>query len=283
MLNEGSTLNNLFIDELIRIALNEDMAQEDITTDSLVDEDSFSRAVLISKDNGVIAGIDVAGRVFTLLDSCVVFKKYIKDGMVVKKGDILAEIEGRTRSLLKGERTALNFLQHLSGIATKTRLFCDRVKDFPVRIADTRKTTPGLRLLEKYAVRMGGGYNHRYTLMDGVLIKDNHIKASGNVKNAVESVRRRVPHTVKIEVETETLEQVKDAIESKADIIMLDNMSLEMMKEAVKLINKRALIEASGNVNLDNVYEVASVGVDIISVGELTHSVKAFDISMKFI
>lgn len=275
-------MDSLLIDGIILNALREDMALGDMTTDSLIPEDSKSHALLIAKDNGTIAGLDVAERVFKLLDPDTVFTRRIQDGERVKKGDVIAEIEGNTRVLLKGERTALNFLQRLSGIATKTAEFCDRVKGLPVRIVDTRKTTPGLRFLEKYAVRAGGGYNHRYSLSDGVLIKDNHIQAAGGIKEAVEKARRNIPHTAKIEVETETLRQVEEAIEAGADIIMLDNMSPDMMREAVRLINKRAVVEASGNVKLDNVYEIASTGVDIISVGELTHSVKAFDISMKF-
>ena len=177
----------------------------------------------------------------------------------------------------------MNILQRLSGIATKTREFCSKVKGKAVSIADTRKTTPGMRMLEKYAVRMGGGSNHRYSLSDGVLIKDNHIVAAGGIKNAILKARKAIPHTIRIEVETETIEQVKEAVEAGADIIMLDNMSLDMMREAVKIIDKRALVEASGNISLDNVYEVALTGVDIISVGSLTHSIKSIDISMKIL
>jgi len=193
------------------------------------------------------------------------------------------EMEGEAAVLLKGERTALNLLQHMSGIATLTAEYCRKVADLPVAITDTRKTLPGLRYLQKYAVRVGGGRNHRFCLSDGVLIKDNHIMAAGGIKQAVEKARAGIPHTLKIEVETETIEQVKEALEAKADIIMLDNMSLEMMREAVRLIGGRALTEASGNVNLERVREIALTGVDIISIGELTHSVKAADISMKFL
>lgn len=276
-------LDKFFIDDLIMAALKEDIPSGDITTDNLISSDSISRAYFIAKESGVIAGIYAAERAFKLLDESVEFKVNIGDGSVVKKGDIIAEVSGNTRALLKAERTALNFVQRLSGIATKTKEFCDKVKDLPVRIVDTRKTTPGLRLLEKYAVRAGGGHNHRYCLSDGVLIKDNHIKAAGGIKNAVELARHQVPHTTKIEVETESMEQVKEALECKADIIMLDNMSLDMMKEAVGVINKRAIVEASGNVNMDTVYDIASTGVDIISVGQITHSVKALDISMRII
>lgn len=276
-------LNGFEIDEMIKAALREDISLGDITTDNLVDNKSVSAAVYIAKQSGIIAGLDVSERVFKILDSDVEFIKKVEDGAFVNKGDIIAEIKGNTRALLKAERTSLNYLQHLSGIATKTNEFVNRVKGFPVRIVDTRKTTPGLRGLEKYAVKAGGGHNHRYCLSDGVLIKDNHIKAAGGIKEAINRVRNSIPHTIKIEVETESLEQVNEALDAGADIIMLDNMSLQMMKEAVGVINKRALVEASGNVCLDNVYDVAGTGVDIISVGELTHTVKAFDISMRFV
>jgi nicotinate-nucleotide pyrophosphorylase (carboxylating) len=276
-------LNGFEIDEMIKAALREDISLGDITTDNLVDNKSVSAAVYIAKQSGIIAGLDVSERVFKILDSDVEFIKKVEDGAFVNKGDIIAEIKGNTRALLKAERTSLNYLQHLSGIATKTNEFVNRVKGLAVRIVDTRKTTPGLRGLEKYAVKAGGGHNHRYCLSDGVLIKDNHIKAAGGIKEAINRVRNSIPHTIKIEVETESLEQVNEALDAGADIIMLDNMSLQMMKEAVGVINKRALVEASGNVCLDNVYDVAGTGVDIISVGELTHTVKAFDISMRFV
>jgi len=270
------------IDRIIINALREDIPSGDITTDNIIDETSQSEAVLISKDEGVIAGLDVAKKVFLMLDDQVVFEKMVEDGQTVKRGDIIAKIKGNTRALLKGERTALNLLQRLSGIATKTRQLADKIKDLPAKLVDTRKTTPGLRVLEKYAVRVGGGYNHRFCLSDGVLIKDNHIKAAGGIKQAVQLVREKIPHTMTIEVETETIEQVLEALEAKADIIMLDNMSLDEMKKAVKIIDGRAVTEASGNVNADTIYDIACTGVDIISVGGLTHSVKAFDISMKF-
>lgn len=269
------------IDRIIINALKEDIPSGDITTDNIIDETSESEAVLISKDEGVIAGLDVAKKVFLMLDDKVVFEKMVEDGQAVKRGDIIAKIKGNTRALLKGERTALNLLQRLSGIATKTRQLADKIKNLPAKLVDTRKTTPGLRILEKYAVRVGGGYNHRYCLSDGVLIKDNHIKAAGGIKQAIGLVREKIPHTMKIEVETESIEQVLEALDAKADIIMLDNMGLDKMKEAVKIINGKAITEASGNVNADTIYDIASTGVDIISVGGLTHSVKAFDISMK--
>lgn len=274
-------LERFELDSMIAMALKEDIALGDITTDNLIDAEAVSEAVYIAKSEGVVAGLEVAKRVFTFLDENVQFIMNVKDGATVKNGDIIAKIIGNTRVLLKGERVALNFLQHLSGIATNTHRICEKVKELPVRIVDTRKTTPGLRILQKYAVRAGGGYNHRFCLSDGVLIKDNHIKAAGGIKQAIEKTRKGIPHTIKIEIETETLEQVQEALESKADIIMLDNMTLEMMGQAVQMINGRAITEASGNVNINTVYDIAATGVDIISIGGLTHSVNAFDISMR--
>jgi nicotinate-nucleotide pyrophosphorylase (carboxylating) len=270
-------------DALIITALKEDIPFGDITTDNLIDNQALSGAVFVAKQAGVIAGLDISERVFSLLDGRISFNRLVSDGEKVQKGDMIAEIKGNTRALLKGERTALNFLQHLSGIATKTYELCNIVKDFPVKIVDTRKTTAGHRLLEKNAVRAGGGSNHRFCLSDGVLIKDNHIKAAGGIKKAVELARMRIPHTIKIEVETESMAQVEEAVMAGAEIIMLDNMGIEEMKKAVKLINKRAIVEASGNVTSDRVLEIAKTGVDIISVGGLTHSIMAFDISMKFL
>lgn len=276
-------MDKFYIDDLIMNSLKEDMPMGDITTDNLIDINSTSEARLIAKERGIIAGLDVAKRVFEILDEKVVFLKRVDDGTLVDRGDVIAEIRGNTRALLKGERTALNLIQRLSGVATKTNELCEKIKDLPAKIVDTRKTTPGMRFLEKYAVRAGGGQNHRFCLSDGVLIKDNHIKAAGGIKKAVEIIRNRIPHTIKIEVETETLEQVQEALEAGVDIIMLDNMSLDMMKQAVELINGRALVEASGNVNIDTVYNIALTGVDIISVGAITHSVKVLDISMRII
>lgn len=275
-------VNAFEIDKIILTGLKEDMPFGDITTDNLIDDTSQSEALLIAKDTGVIAGIDIAKRVFEIVDKNVVFEKRIEDGHRVKSGDVIAQIKGNTRALLKGERTALNLLQRLSGIATKTRELCEKIKDTNSKVVDTRKTTLGLRALEKYAVKVGGGYNHRFSLSDGVMIKDNHIKAAGGIKEAVKKIRKKIPHTIKIEVETETLEQVEEALEAGADIIMLDNMGVDKMRKAVKIINGSAISEASGNVNLDSIVEIAKTGVDIISVGSLTHSVSAFDISMKF-
>jgi nicotinate-nucleotide pyrophosphorylase (carboxylating) len=273
----------MYYDDLIMAALKEDMPFGDVTTDNTVLPGTKARAVLIAKQDIVIAGLDIFERVFKLLDESTTFVRHVNEGGRAEKGAVIMELEGVAAVLLKGERTALNLLQHLSGISTKTAEFCQVVEDLPVDIVDTRKTLPGLRYFQKYAVRIGGGRNHRYCLSDGVLIKDNHIKAAGGIKQAVEKVRAGISHTVKIEVETETIEQVREALEAKADIIMLDNMSLEMMKEAVGLTAGRALTEASGNVSLERVREIALTGVDIISVGELTHTVKAADISMKFL
>lgn len=275
--------DKLYVDELIRNALKEDMPFGDITTDNTIQPGTTAKAALIAKDDMIIAGIEYFERVFMLLDESISFTRHVQDGARVSKGSVFLEFEGEASVLLKGERTALNILQHLSAIATKTAEFCELVQDLPVKITDTRKTLPGLRQLQKYAVRAGGGSNHRFCLSDGVLIKDNHIKAAGGIARAVSKVRAAIPHTVKIEVETETLEQVQEALDAHADIIMLDNMSLEKMTEAVKLVAGRALTEASGDVNLDRVRAIALTGVDLISIGELTHTVKAANISMRFI
>ena len=278
--------NNFEIDNIILNALKEDMPFGDLTTESIIHEDQVSEASIIAKEDGVIAGTRAFGRVFELLDAGIEITYYVNDGDKVKPKDVLIYLRGKTCALLKGERTALNLLGILSGIATKTAKFVEEVKDLPVAIADTRKTIPGLRFLQKYAVRVGGGINHRFCLSDGVLIKDNHIKAAGGITNAVKMAHKRIPHTVKIEVETETLEQVAEAVECGADIIMLDNMDYEMMKKAVIYINKRALTEASGNVELLNgrkVRDVALTGVDIISVGDLTHTIDNLDISMRIV
>ncbi len=274
--------NNFYLDSLIEEALREDMPFGDITTDNLISANAISRAIIVAKETGVIAGMEIAKRVFRRIDPELEFSAYVDDGQEVEDGVVIAEITGSTRALLKGERTALNFLTHLSGIATAANNYAKELEGTGASIADTRKTIPGLRRLEKYAVKVGGGKNHRFSLSDGVLIKDNHIEASGNITNAVEKVREAIPHTAKIEVETIDLEQVQEALDVGADIIMLDNMDVETMREAVALIDKRAMVEASGNVTLANLKEIASTGVDIISSGSLTHSSKALDLSMKF-
>ena len=269
------------IDDIIKTALNEDINYIDVTTDLLVDENAVSTAKYVSKDEGVLCGIDIAMRVFTLIDPETKFEILIHDGERVKKGDIIARITGKTRVLLKGERTALNLVQHMSGIATATNKLVQLTEGTKASIADTRKTLPGLRAIQKYAVTVGGGRNHRYNLSDCVMLKDTHLDAYGSITNAVKALREKLGHTVKIEVEVGTLEELKEALETGVEIIMLDNMSCELMAEAVKIADGRAKLEASGNVSEQTVRAIAQTGVDIISVGAITHSVKAFDISMK--
>lgn len=273
-------MNWLVIDELILSALKEDVSDEDITTNSIVDELSNSKVDLLSKENGIIAGLDVFKRVFTLLGD-VEIELYKKDGEAVKPGDLVGVLIGNTRKLLTGERTALNFLRIMSGIATLTSKYVERLSGTGAKLLDTRKTTPNLRILEKYAVRVGGGTNHRFNLSDGVLLKDNHISAAGGIMKAVEMAKNSVSFVRKIEVEVENLDMVMEALEAEADIIMLDNMSLIDMKKAVELINKKALTEASGNVVLETIRSVAETGVDYISVGALTHAYSSLDLSMK--
>ena len=274
-------LNQRMLDKIICNALEEDVFRGDLTTEMTIPEENMSRAIIKVKAPGIICGLEVVKRVFEIVDPSIVFIQVIEEGGQVEVGDIAAKLEGNTKSLLTGERTALNFLQRMSGIATLTRLFCDKTKGTKARIVDTRKTAPGLRLLDKYAVVCGGGTNHRYCLADGILIKDNHIKAAGGIKDALKAVKGKVPHTLKIEIETSTLSEVREAIEEGADIIMLDNMTVDEMKEAVRLINGKAIVEASGNVSIENVNQIAFAGVDVISIGALTHSVEAMDISMK--
>jgi nicotinate-nucleotide pyrophosphorylase (carboxylating) len=268
-------------EHLIKIALKEDIGSGDITTDNLVDPDLEGKGVIIAKEPFVIAGLDVAGQVFKHLNANVIFLSVYIDGNLVKEGETIATVEGKLRALLSGERTALNFLQRLSGIATCVRSYVDELKNKRVRLVDTRKTTPGWRVLEKYAVRVGGAHNHRMGLYDGVLIKDNHIAACGGIKKAVDRIRTRVSHLVKIEVEVSTLDQVKDALKAGADVIMLDNMSIEQIKEAAAFIDEKALVEVSGNVTKSGLKSLADAGVDIISVGALTHSAGCVDISMR--
>lgn len=269
------------IDDIIKTALLEDINYVDVTTDYLVDDSSVSTAKYVSKDEGVLCGIDVALRVFDLLDDRMTSKVYIHDGEKVRKGDIIAEITGPTRALLKGERTALNLVQHMSGIATATNKCVELVKGTKASIADTRKTLPGLRVLQKYAVTVGGGRNHRYNLSDCAMLKDTHLDAYGSMTNAVNALREKMGHTVKIEVEVSDLEQLQEALSLGVEVIMLDNMSNEDMAKAVDITAGRAKLEASGNVTAETIRGIAETGVDIISLGALTHSVKAFDISMK--
>ena len=280
---DSSIKENILIDKIIEQALLEDIGTGDITTESIIPYDLKSKGIIKTKEEGVIAGLKIANLVFKKLDSEIIFEKKIKDGTKVARNKVLAEISGPARTILKGERVALNFLQRMSGIATITSKFCQQVKDLPVRIVDTRKTTPGLRILEKYAVRIGGGYNHRFGLYDAVLIKDNHIAIAGGIKSVVNSTRKQISHMVKIEVEVENLSQLQEALEMKADIIMLDNMDLNTMKRAVKTVKGKALIEASGGVTLEKVRKIAQTGVDLISIGTLTHSAKSLDIGMEIL
>ncbi|MBT1074633.1 carboxylating nicotinate-nucleotide diphosphorylase [Geobacter grbiciae] len=268
------------IDKIIENALMEDIHTGDITTLAVVPGSCPARARLIAKEPLILAGIDVAARVFTFLDASVRFEARHGDGARLAAGDLIAELAGDSALLLQGERVALNLLQRMCGTATLTARYVEAVAGTRARIVDTRKTTPGLRVLEKYAVRVGGGINHRTGLYDGVLIKENHIAAAGGISRAVSRARSYIPHTLKIEVETETIAEVTESLEAGADIIMLDNMDLPTMAEAVVLIGGRALVEASGGVNLETVRGIAETGVDIISVGALTHSARAMDISM---
>lgn len=268
------------VDKIIENALEEDIGKGDITTDTLCPEDSRSRAVIRAKEHGVIAGNPVVERVFNKLSPGVEITVRTGDGQRVIPGDAVSEVEAPTRAILSGERLALNILQRLSGIATETSKFVKECEGLDVKIFDTRKTAPGLRILDKYAVSAGGGHNHRMGLYDGVLIKDNHIELAGSITQAVEAVRQKYATTMNIEVETSNLRQVKEALDSGADIIMLDNMSLEEMREAVSTVGATALIEASGGVTLDTVRGIAGTGVDFISVGSLTHSAGVLDIAL---
>jgi nicotinate-nucleotide pyrophosphorylase (carboxylating) len=268
------------LDRIIENALLEDIHTGDITTLAVVPESRKIRARLVAKESMILCGVNIAARVFHYLDLTIDFISHRTDGSFLTAGDIIAEITGEASLLLQGERVALNLLQRMSGIATLTAQFVKAVKGTKARVVDTRKTTPGLRQLEKYAVRIGGGMNHRTGLYDGVLIKENHIAAAGGISVAIQRAKEYIPHTMKIEIETETLTQVQEALEAGADIIMLDNMDTETMKNAMNMISGRALVEASGGVNLDTIRRIAETGVDIISVGALTHSARAMDISM---
>ena len=273
-------MNWLMIDEIIKNALIEDSTYGDMTTLAIVSSKSKSSVDLIAKEQGIIAGLLVFQRVFDMLGE-VEINFYVEDGDLVKAGQMIGYLKGKTQHILTGERIALNLLQRMSGIATMTYKAVKLLEGTQTKVLDTRKTTPNLRVLEKYAVVVGGGNNHRFNLSDGILIKDNHIAAAGGIKEAILKVSNNVSFVRKIEVEVETLEQVQEALDAKADIIMLDNMSLDHMKEAVALIDKRSITEASGNVTLDNIRDMAETGVDFISLGMLTHSVNALDISMK--
>ena len=268
-------------DELIMMALREDITSEDVSTNAVMPKAQKGTVDLIAKEDGVIAGLQVYARVFTLLDDKTEIEFFCQDGEEVKNGQLLARVTGDIRVLLSGERVALNYLQRMSGIATYTREVTKLLEGSSLTLLDTRKTTPNCRVFEKYAVRVGGGNNHRYNLSDGVLLKDNHIGAAGSVANAVKMAQEYAPFVRKIEVEVETLDQVKEAVEAGADIIMLDNMTPEMMKEAVQLIDGRAKTECSGNVTKENIAKIRDVGVDYVSSGALTHSAPILDISLK--
>ncbi|MCD7800402.1 MAG: carboxylating nicotinate-nucleotide diphosphorylase [Ruminococcus sp.] len=274
-------LTKNYIDSIINTALSEDINYLDVTTDYLIPQGHTSNAYYIAKDTGVLCGIDIAKRVFEIVGGDVEFETLIQDGTKVNKGDIIAKMNGNTATLLKGERTALNILQHMSGIATATNICVELVQGTNAQITDTRKTLPGLRALQKYAVTVGGGKNHRYNLSDGAMLKDNHIDAYGGITPAVQALRKKIGHMVKIEVEVRTIDELKEALSAGADVIMLDNMSCEQMAECVQLVHGRAKLEASGNITAENIRKVAETGVDIISLGALTHSVKCFDISMR--
>lgn len=274
-------LNKFYVDDVIKTALLEDVNYVDQATAFVIPAESVSTARFLAKADGVLAGLEVALRVFELLDDSVKAEVFLHDGDALKKGDVIATLTGPTRALLQGERTALNLLQHMSGVATATNRAVKLVEGTGASIADTRKTLPGLRALEKYAVMMGGGKNHRFNLSDCAMLKDNHIDAGGGIAKTVSTLRQKLGHTVKIEVETRNMDEVKEAVAVGADIIMLDNMTADEMREATAFIAGRALTEASGNITLENLAEKAGSGVDIISMGALTHSVTALDISMK--
>ena len=271
------------IDKIIDSALEEDLGPGDITTAALVDLSVKGEARLIAKEEIILAGIEIFSRVFSRLDPEIVVETKYRDGEAVSNGEDIGIVKGSMRGILSGERTALNFLQRLSGIATLTRKYVERTDSSKVRVIDTRKTTPGLRILEKYAVRRGGGFNHRFGLFDGILIKDNHIAVAGSIAKALARIKGRVPHTLRIEVEVEDIKGVEEAIGAGADAILLDNMSLKEMREAVSIAGGRVLLEASGGITLESIEEVSKTGIDLISVGAITHSARSVDISLEVI
>jgi nicotinate-nucleotide pyrophosphorylase (carboxylating) len=277
-------LDKAALHTLIRSFLTEDIGRGDLTSESIFDQDQMGCARIVARESFVVAGgKSVAAEVFWVQNPAIVVEGLVAEGSKVNAGDILFTVSGSVLDLLKAERVALNLLQRLSGIATLTARFVEQVQSCPVRITDTRKTTPGLRMLEKYAVQIGGGYNHRFNLADGILIKDNHIAACGSIAKAVSLLRQKIPHTLRIEVETDTLEQVSECLACGVDIIMLDNMDFAMMEKAVRLIDHRVLVEASGGITLESVLAVARTGVDIVSIGALTHSSSSCDIGMDWI
>lgn len=273
-------MRNFALDDSLRRWLEEDIGTGDLTSEALIPEDAVTTGLIHSKDTGILCGVDVARRVFELLDPSLEFTALAKDGDTLAYGTKIAEIKGSARSVLTGERLALNLLQHMSGVATQTKQLADIAKPYGTRVVDTRKTTPGLRQLEKYAVRVGGGHNHRLGLYDAILIKDNHIAVAGGAKEALARAKAYASHMTKIEIEVESLAQAKEAVQGGADVIMLDNMAPDEMKECVAMIGHRAVVEASGGITANNLAAAAAAGVDVISVGALTHSVKAVDISL---
>ena len=277
----NSITMKLQADELIRLALQEDITSEDVSTNAVMPTAQQGTVDLIAKEDGIMAGLDVYARVFTLLDPATVVTFQVKDGDRVKPGDLIGTVTGDIRVLLSGERVALNYLQRMSGIATYTRQVADLLEGSGVTLLDTRKTTPNCRIFEKYAVRVGGGCNHRYNLSDGGLLKDNHIGAAGSITNAIQMAKAYAPFVRKIEIEVETLEQVKEAVDAGADIIMLDNMTPDTMRQSVELIDGRAQTECSGNITKENIARIREIGVDFVSSGALTHSAPILDISMK--
>lgn len=279
MISDIMMKNNM--DHLIQAALREDISSEDVSTNSVMKGPRRASAQLLCKEDGTIAGLDVFRRVFQLLDDSTATDTYVCDGDRIAKGQLLATVTGDARAILSGERTALNFLQRMSGIATYTRALADVLEGSGTKLLDTRKTTPNMRIFEKYAVRVGGGYNHRYNLSDGVMLKDNHINAAGSVTRAIEMARQYAPFVRKIEVEAETLQMVREALDAGADIIMLDNMSIDDMKKAVEMTKGKAETECSGNVTRENIRQLADIGVDYISSGALTHSAPILDLSLK--
>ncbi len=275
-------MNQVAVDRIIKNALIEDIGTGDVTTEATIQPGTSTRAQFVAKEDFLLAGIDVAGRVFRHLDATIAYEPLLQDGRSVKRGEVLAWIKGDAAMLLQAERVALNLLQRMCGVATLTAQFVAAVEGTDAVIVDTRKTTPGLRMLEKYAVQMGGGGNHRMALYDGVLIKENHVAAAGGISAAVSRARQNVPHTLKVECEVRDLDEVAEALEAGADILLLDNMSLEQLRAAVDLVDGRAVTEASGGVNLETVRDIAETGVRLISVGALTHSYRSVDISMLF-
>ena len=273
-------LNKFILADIIDRAIKEDLGYGDITTDNLIAEAAQTKALITIKEDGVAAGLEIARSVFNKYDPSLKFKSLVVEGSKLQAGTVLAEISGSSRSILKAERLALNFMQRLSGIATKSREFVELVEDYPAQIVDTRKTTPTLRMLEKYAVKVGGAKNHRMRLDDCVMIKDNHLKAAGSIKNAVEKIKKNISHTTKIELEIDELHLLDEALAAEVDIILLDNMSPQELKKAVQIVDGRVILEASGGITEENAAEIAASGVDIISVGALTHQINSIDIAL---